>query len=262
VDVGTFFKSNPQTAKLMQPTVRALDNPSEDTQTAAVFGIAFCQNRKHSSPPQAFAMGLRVIRPITLNASRSPTPSTFATNLRNCIHKGKQLRHIVSIRSRKRGRQRDALGIREHMVFRSRFAAICGIWTSLRPPKTARTDELSTIARDQSICSAFSRCWSKTRWIFSHTLTCCQSRNRRQQVIPAPHPNSWGKYSQGMPVFSTKRIPVSALRLLKGLRPGYRWRRFFSGGNRGSINSHNSSSKIGFAMVVPPCTAREYSKYG
>jgi hypothetical protein len=45
------------------------------------------------------------------------------------------------------------------------------------------------------------------------------------------------------------------------LRPGYRRRRRFGSGNNGSINFHSSSSKIGFAMVVPPCTARYFSKY-
>jgi hypothetical protein len=32
-------------------------------------------------------------------------------------------------------------------------------------------------------------------------------------------------------------------------------RRGLGGGIRGSIICHNSSSKIGCAMVVPPCTA-------
>ena len=39
-----------------------------------------------------------------------------------------------------------------------------------------------------------------------------QSRSLRQHLIPLPHPISAGKYSQGMPVFSTNRIPASAAR--------------------------------------------------
>jgi hypothetical protein len=47
----------------------------------------------------------------------------------------------------------------------------------------------------------------------------------------------------------------NAARFSTGLRPGYRRRRRFGLGNKGSINAHNSSSRIGFAMTAPPCAA-------
>jgi aminodeoxyfutalosine synthase len=37
MDIGTSFKVNPQTTELVKPTVRALDHPAEDAQTAGGF---------------------------------------------------------------------------------------------------------------------------------------------------------------------------------------------------------------------------------
>jgi hypothetical protein len=41
------------------------------------------------------------------------------------------------------------------------------------------------------------------------------------------------------------------------LRPGYRRRRRLGGGSKGLMICHNSSSKMGFATSVPPCTSEE-----
>jgi hypothetical protein len=260
VDVWSSFKADPQTAELMKPTVRAFDNPAKHAQAAAVFGIAFRKHRSNTASPQSLAMGFGIVRSITLNTFGASPLSTFAANVRDRIHQRDQLRYVVSVRPCQRGRQWDAIGIREYVMLRAGFAAIRGIRASLRPPKTARTDVLSTTTRDQSICSASSSLCSNTRRIFSHTPASCQSRSRRQHVMPDPHPISLGKYSQGMPVLRTNNIPVSTERLSFGFRPGFRRRRFFGGGNSGSSSFHNSSSKIGRAMIVTPCTARQYSQ--
>jgi hypothetical protein len=95
--------------------------------------------------------------------------------------------------------------------------------------------------------------FSKTWWMSSHTPASCQSRSRRQQVMPHPQPISWGKSSQGMPVRRTNRMPVRVLRLSTGLRPGYRNRRRLGGGRMGSTNDQSSSVTISRAMTGPPC---------
>jgi hypothetical protein len=59
-------------------------------------------------------------------------------------------------------------------------------------------------------------------------------------------PSSCGKYSQGMPVLSTKRIPVSATRLGTGGCPRVPGGRV--GGSSGSTSAHNSSLTSGLAM--------------
>jgi hypothetical protein len=67
-------------------------------------------------------------------------------------------------------------------------------------------------------------------------------------VIPEPQPISRGNMRQGMPLRSTKRIPVSTARSGIGARPAYwrlRARRF---GKSGSIRLHNASSSKGCGM--------------
>jgi hypothetical protein len=71
-----------------------------------------------------------------------------------------------------------------------------------------------------------------------------QSRSLCQQFIPEPHPISWVKSSQGIPVFITNKMPISADRFSTDLRPGYRKQRGFGAGRSGSIVAHNSSERI------------------
>ena len=52
---------------------------------------------------------------------------------------------------------------------------------------------------------------SKEKWIscqMPDCCACCQSRNRRQQVMPEPHPSSCGSIPRGIPLRRTNRIPV------------------------------------------------------
>ena len=75
-------------------------------------------------------------------------------------------------------------------------------------------------------------------------------------VIPDPQPISCGSISQGMPLFSTKMMPVSAARFGSGRRPPFGFGR--SGGNSGSISIHNPSGTRGLAM--PPRTPPSYRR--
>jgi hypothetical protein len=68
--------------------------------------------------------------------------------------------------------------------------------------------------------------------------------------MPEPHPISCGSISQGMPLRSTNRMPVSALRRSNGLRPGCRNRRGFGAGSSGSMMLHNSSERSGSAILT------------
>lgn len=248
------FATDAESTELMQPTDRAFHNPTIDSLAASMFGTTFGQDRFNTAPSQLFAMRLRVIRAISLNAVRATTrPAALATHGWNRVDQRQQLRHIVSIGAGQRGREGNAVGIRDQMVLTPGFAAIRRIGSRFFPPCIARTDEESTIARDQSMRSASAKWVNKASWIFCQTPRRCQACSRRQAVMPEPQPSSCGRYSQGSPVFSTNKIAESALRLSIGLRPGNRLRRFFGGGSNGSITSHNLSSKTGFAMTAPPC---------
>jgi hypothetical protein len=101
-------------------------------------------------------------------------------------------------------------------------------------------------ALDRSISSARPSLSSKARCNRSHTPASCQSRSLRQHVEPEPQPISLGSISQGMPVLSTKTMPVRAARSgRRGLPPlGLGG----SGGSSGSTISHRSSVTNSFVM--------------
>jgi len=105
----------------------------------------------------------------------------------------------------------------------------------------------SSEARSQSIWLASPRRSSNMRCSLSHTPASCHSFRRLQQVIPDPQPISWGSISQGIPLFSTKTIPVRAARLsMRGLPPsGFGG----SGGRSGSMVCHSSSVTSSLAML-------------
>lgn len=63
------------------------------------------------------------------------------------------------------------------------------------------------------------------RYFKPQRLHAFQSCNLRQQVMPDPKPNSFGRYSHWMPVCSTKRMPHSTCQSGSGFRPGSRNRR-------------------------------------
>jgi len=252
--VGSSFITNTQPAKLMQPALRSLDNPAIDAKAASVLGSSTGQNRLDAALAKLVPMRLRIVSSIALDTFRTTTWSArLSGNGRNRVHQREQLGHVMTVGRGDRRREGDAVCVRDDVMFGAFFAAIRGIGARFRPPKAARTDALSTTARDQSILSASWSRSSRTLWILSQTPRRCQSRSRRQQVIPHPQPISCGRYSQPIPVLSTKMTPVRTDRLSLGLRPGNRRRRRFGGGSIGSIIFHSSSSKTSLAMAGPPC---------
>jgi hypothetical protein len=232
----------------MQPRQRTLNDPPVHPKTTAMADASLSQEGLDDLSAKVLAVRLAVVRSIPQHGRRTPKrPAYLACDRRDGLDQRHQLGHVVTIRPGQSHGQRDAVRVGHQMVFRAFFAAIRGIGACFRPPKTARTEAESTTAREKSIWSARRNWLSKTRWMLSHTPAFCQSRRRRQQVMPEPQPISWGRSSHAIPVLSTKRMPVRTARSDKGLRPGYRNRLFCLGSN-GSMMCHSSSSSICFAM--------------
>jgi len=234
VDVGTFFVAHAQASELMQPGQRALDDPAGFAQSAAVSYLAAGQKRGDAFCTQRVAMGLGIVGAVTLDTRRfASRASGLAVDRRDALDQGQQLGDVMGIGAAQREGKWNALGIGEQVMFAPTLPSIRRIRASFLPPKTARTEPLSTTARDQSMASA-SRSWassvSNTR---CHTPCFCQACRRRQHVMPLPQPISWGRYSQGMPVRSTNKMPVSVRRFATGGRPLLR--AGLSGGKRGIV---------------------------
>lgn len=244
-----------KTSVLMQPADRSLDDPAGGAEAAAVRGPAMGEYRLDVPLPQFGFVRLRVVRAVALDARRPEARAPAgASEWRDGVDEREELGDVVSVRTSERDHQRDALRFGEDMVLAARTGAIGRIGTRLEPPFSARMLELSTTARDQSISPAWWNASSSARWSCFHTPAACQSRNRRQQVIPDPQPISLGRYSHGQPLISTKMIPVRVARSETRGRPVFWGARR---GRCGSTSSHSASSTKGFAIVGPPCPTAE-----
>jgi hypothetical protein len=248
MNIAAAFISLPEAFELMKPRQASFNNPAGFTQSATVFGVSFGKQWNYSQFPQNFSQRVAVIGTVTLKCIRALSRAArLAAYGRNSVYQRQCLCNIMPISSSECMGQRDTICISNQVMFGTAFTPVRGIRASLLPPKTARIEDESTIALEKSVWSALRNSARRIWCILSHTPDFCQSRNLRQQVIPLPQPISCGKYSQPMPVLSTKRIPVKAAWSETGLRPGYRYLRLRFG-MIGSISNHNCSSNIGLAM--------------
>src|SRR5215203_836198 len=130
---------------------------------------------------------------------------------------------VVAVGARQAPTQGDAASVDHKMALRARFTAICWIRAGRDAPFLAGMLALSMLARSQSIWSARPRRSSSTSTKRSQTPAACQSRSRRQQVMPDPQPSSAGSISQGMPDWSTKMMPAKHVRSGTRGRPPGAW---------------------------------------
>src|SRR5690606_26273455 len=151
MNITTSVGAHTQSAKLVQPTERAFNRPTRLTQAAAVFVAGTCGQQRDATASEFEPMSLRAIRTVALHPQRSADRSAdLACHRRNGIDQRQKLRHVVSIGAGERDGQGNALSVGDEVVFGAWFSAIGGVGTGLVAPPTARTDEESTKARDQS----------------------------------------------------------------------------------------------------------------
>ena len=249
--VGAPLKANSQSTKLMQPRIGPLYYPARDTQAAAMCGSPSCNHRGYPAILQSGTMRIGVVGTVALQRFRFALRTPYLTaDRRNAINEWKQLSDVVVVGTRKNHIQRNALRVRDDVMLAARTTAIGWVRSRFFPAPTARIEELSTTAREKSNWSAPRSLASSASCSRCQMPRRCQCFRRRQQVMPDPHSISLGSISQGMPDFSTNKIPVSTRLLHSGFRPGFRLRRRFFG-NSGSISAHKSSSTSGCGIVPP-----------
>jgi hypothetical protein len=101
----------------------------------------------------------------------------------NRIHQGQRDLRIVNIGPRVLHGQRGSLSVHNQMTLRTILAPIRGIRAGLRPPKSARTEQLSKAEVDQSMASACPNSFRRACQIFCQMPAACQSR----RPTPAGH---------------------------------------------------------------------------
>lgn len=249
MDISSTLKPDPQTAETFQPRQSALHDPAMFAQVRMGIHSPAAKARGNASFLQCQAMAVTVVTPVCMQFDGSVSQhSIWPRQCRDGIHHFQQHGNVTYIGGGMPYCERDSLGVDHKMALRARFSAIRRIWAGFFAPPGAGTLPASMLARDQSIWSDRDNRSNNTRCSCSHTPASCQSRNRRQQVMPLPQPSSGGSISQGIPVLNTNRIPVKTARLLRRGRPPLGLGG--SGGRRGSMICHNSSLISTFAIPL------------
>lgn len=263
------FVSQIESTKSMKPGQRAFDDPARASQSAAVRAAAFRQLARDPASLEFVAMRLRVVPAVALHEAWLPQrPTRAAAQGRNAIDEREQLRHIVPVRRREARDDRNPVRVGKNVMFRPGLTAIGRVRSRFFPPRSARSEALSTTARARSSRPRRRNSVSSTVWRRFHTPARCHRTSRRQQVVPDPQPISFGSIFQGMPLRSTNRIPVNTARSGSGFRPAcwrLRGRRL---GNRGAIRIHKSSStsvwlmpdRLAVGQATVPSHSSEYKR--
>jgi hypothetical protein len=246
VDIGAAFVADGQAAKTVEPGDRALNDPAAHAEPTAVRRPALGQHRYDAPSPEAMAVRLGIVAPVTLQrpGSTSGSASTSADS-RERLHHRVEVRDVVHVGGRDLRDERDAARVGDDVVFGALLAAIGWVRSSFFPPRTARTELLSmTVHR----WSSRPRCRSSARsvsWSCCQMPARCQRTRRRQHVLPDPQPICFGNICQGIPDRRTKRMPVRIARSESGVRP-CRWPRR----GRRLGRSESSRAQIASSMRV------------
>jgi len=190
-------------------------------------------------------IGVQLVRAL----ARAPQVSCRAVDGRHRIHEHGELRGVVTIGGTECGYQGHTVTVHDQVAFGPWFPPVGGVRSHLldeRAPLFAGTLALSRLARAQSIRSARPNRSSSVRCSRSQTPASCQSRSRRQHVLPLPQPISTGSSCHWIPVFKTNTMPASVARSGTRGRPPFGLGR--SGGSNGATTSHNASLTNGLLM--------------
>ena len=221
MDVSPLFVANAQAPELIQPSEGPLDYPSRLPQPTAMLGVALGEPRHNVPSTQTLPDRISVITTVAQYGVRTmPWASALSLQPWDGVNQRKGLLRVVTIGPNELNGQRNSPSVADQMTFAAQLGPVGWIRSRLQPPKTARIVLPSTMVRDQSISPQRASQSSKEKWISCQMPASCQSRNRRQQVMPEPQPSSCGSISQGIPLRRTNRIPVrQAWSRKRGLPP-------------------------------------------
>jgi hypothetical protein len=259
MDVGATLVADGEAAEAGEPGERALDNPTVAPQALGTVDAAPGDARHDPAVAAGPVAGGVVVGLVGVElGGPAPRPPAALSDRPHRIQHRREHAAVVPVGGAQAQAERDAVRVDQEMTLAARTAAIGWVRACLLAPLLAATAALSSAQRDQSMAFARPSRSSRTRCSWTQTPAICQSRSRRQQVMPDPQPISLGSISQGIPDFSTNRMPVSAARSRTGGRPPFGRGRH--GGKRGASSAHSASGTSGLTMPDQP--AHPYSVPG
>src|SRR5208282_301303 len=137
-----------------EPRLGSFDEVSGLPETRSVSVVHLSGQKRLDAP---VAGGLDVDFPAVgavplIDVGPKPRTAARALDRRDGIEKLDGHLSIGDVRRRGDQSQRQTGRIGYQVAFAAVLAAIRGVWPRVRPPKTARTDALSTSARERSTC--------------------------------------------------------------------------------------------------------------
>jgi len=252
MNIGPSLVADGQAAEATQPGQGALDHPAMSPQPRARVDALAGDTNLDMATAQRLPTARIIVAFVGVQLG-GPLPALAGGTLdrRDRIEQLVEDDRVVAVGSGQERSERDPAAVAHNMALRARhplgLAAIRRVGAGELAPLLAEMLAESSDARLQSMRSASPRRSRRARWRRSQTPASCQSRKRRQQVMPEPQPNSCGNISHGMPLRSTKMIAV------KTARSGTRGRPPLglggSGGSSGATTAHNSSLTRGLLMA-------------
>ena len=207
MDVGAPLVTNRQASIPLQPREGAFNDPALASQGRLLFS-SLCDRVARVMQTATDPVALVVVGLAGMQHPLVPRRKHRLGRLHQS-RQGRAFRHVGGAQGCGHG---HALLIGIQVMLAAGFAAIRRLGSGSRAPFFAATSDESITKRPsakRSVCFRSSKKNSSRR---CQTPSCCQSRKRRQQVIPDPQPSSCGRASDGMPVLRTNRIPVRTRR--------------------------------------------------
>lgn len=214
MNIDTPLVADTQAPEPMEPAQRSLDHPTPAAQVLLAFDASPGDAWSDAPLSQPLAVAPIVVALVSVQLGRTFSgPARQPRNRWKCPHQRLQRARVMNIDPRQRRYQWQPTLIDDDVVLATELSPVRGIGAGLIPAEGGEgTLADSILASFHSICSYWRNLWSTALCRRCQTPACCQSRRRLQHVIPQPQPSSLGKYSQGIPVCRTYRMPVKAAR--------------------------------------------------
>jgi site-specific DNA recombinase len=227
-------------------------DPPPTTQSALVLDAFAGDPHLNPAPMEGAATVARVVALVGVDLLRAlARSSTWSPHRRDGVDDRREDGRVGALGPGQPGGQRQPLAIDGQVTFGPRLAPVGRVRSHRFAPFLARRLALSTDTRDQSSAPSWPS-WSRiARCKAYQTPAACQSRRRRQQVLPLPQPSARGSAFQPQPVCSTNMIPHNARRSGSHGRPPLRCGG--RGGSSGAISAHKSS---GTSVSLSICRER------
>jgi hypothetical protein len=248
MDVDPPVVADTQAAELVQPGECPLHHPTPLPQAAAVPRLAHSEDWENMTNSQRVADAPGIVGTIAEYAVwTTPGSPSFALQRRDRIDQRQGFLRIVPVGSGQADGKWHARPVADQMTLASALGPVSGI----RPGLASTTHCPHRAAIDNGsrpIDLVVTREPIEQREVHQVTVpVACQSRRRRQHVIPDLQPSSRGNICQGMPLRRTKQN-TSETRAIRDAWPSTLRSRWWTGS--GSTRSHNAFGSSAPAIPV------------